>query len=218
MVETLLTFADELERRDEQVAAALARVEAQQAEVEEIRVHAGAVSGFLASLPAVLAAHARDEDVAEDERQAAEAALRAAEAELAQARRDEDRLRAERAVQRARDAASDAGRRAERAREHQQELTREGDERRAEGEQLERRASELQASLRDVEPPAPGLPGVLAWASQARGALLVEHSGLERERDAVVREASELLASVLGDPLAATSVQGLRARLERALA
>jgi hypothetical protein len=53
--------------------------------------------------------------------------------------------------------------------------------------------------------------------SQARGALLVEHSGLAREREAVVREASELLGSVLGDPLAATSVAGLRNRLERAL-
>jgi hypothetical protein len=58
---------------------------------------------------------------------------------------------------------------------------------------------------------------VLEWASVARGALLVEHSGLARERDAVVREASELLGSVLGEPLAATSAAGLRGRLERAL-
>jgi chromosome segregation ATPase len=217
-VESLLTFADELERRDEEIAAALARVEAQQAELEEIRTHAAAVSGFLASLPDALAAQARDEDAAEDERRAAEAAVRAAEAELAQARRRDERLRAERAVQRARDEVSDAGRRAERAREHQRALAREGDERRVEGERLERRAAELQPTLRDVEPPAGGLPGVLAWASQAHGALLVEHAGLARERETVVREASELLASVLGDPLAATSAAGLRARLERALA
>jgi hypothetical protein len=58
---------------------------------------------------------------------------------------------------------------------------------------------------------------MLDLLSQRRGALLVEHSNLARERDAVVREASELLGSVLGDPFAATSVAGLRERLERAL-
>ena len=62
-----------------------------------------------------------------------------------------------------------------------------------------------------------GLDGTLEELSQRRGALLVEHSNLARERDAVVREASELLGSVLGDPLTSTSVAGLRERLERAL-
>jgi hypothetical protein len=63
-----------------------------------------------------------------------------------------------------------------------------------------------------------GLDAVLAWASNRRGVLIVEHSGLARERDAVVREASELLGSVTGDAFAATSVAGLRGRLARALA
>jgi len=54
-----------------------------------------------------------------------------------------------------------------------------------------------------------------AWAEHERGALIVEHSNLVREREAVVREASELLASVRGDAMAVTSVAGLRARLER---
>jgi uncharacterized phage infection (PIP) family protein YhgE len=62
-----------------------------------------------------------------------------------------------------------------------------------------------------------GLEDTLEKLSQRRGALLVEHSNLARERDAVVREASELLASVLGDPLTSTSVAGLRERLRRAL-
>jgi hypothetical protein len=57
---------------------------------------------------------------------------------------------------------------------------------------------------------------VIAWSSHTRGALLVEHSNLVRERENVVREASELLGSVLGDPFAATSVAGLRERLSRA--
>ena len=61
------------------------------------------------------------------------------------------------------------------------------------------------------------LQAAAEWASRERGALLVEHSTLARERDAVVREASELLGSVLGEPFAATSVAGLRERLQSAL-
>jgi chromosome segregation ATPase len=81
--------------------------------------------------------------------------------------------------------------------EHRNAFARQGDEARAE-------LAGLGASLEEL--------------SERRGALLVEHSNLVREREAVVREASELLGSVLGDPLASTSVAGLRERLRRALA
>jgi chromosome segregation ATPase len=80
--------------------------------------------------------------------------------------------------------------------EHRRAFARQGDEARAE---------------------LAGLGTTIEELSERRGALLVEHSNLARERDAVVREASELLGSVLGDPFAATSVAGLRERLERAL-
>ena len=198
ILQPLLTFADELERRDGTVAAALARVEAQQAEVEEIRTHASAAAAFLASLPAALAAHARDEEAADADRATAERRLRDAEQE-------KDETARVLAVRRAEDALVDAGRRAERAREHQAVLEREGAERRDEGARLAARAG------------VGALDAVLPWASQRRGELVLEHSSLARERENVVREASELLASVLGDPLAATSVAGLRVRLERAL-
>lgn len=199
MVDALLTFADELERRDTAVAAALARVESLQAEVEEIRVHAAAAVDFLASLPAALEAHARDEEDA-----AADRAV--AQRRLAEAAQQKDETVRTLAVRRAEEAIADAGRRAERAREHQSVLGREGEAWREEGTRLAERAG------------VAGLDAVLPWASQRRGELVLEHSGLERERETVVREASELLASVLGDPLAATSVAGLRSRLERALA
>src|SRR2546427_545244 len=77
-----------------------------------------------------------------------------------------------------------------------------------EAEQVASRATALAGSVRDVPAPAPGIEGTLEWASRARGALLLEHSGLVTERDTVVREASELLASVLGDPLTAIAVAG----------
>jgi hypothetical protein len=198
MVEPLLTFAAELERRDASVAARLARVESLQAEVEEIRTHARAAVDFLAALPAALAGHARDEEQAEADRAAAQR-------RLGEAEQEKDETARVLAVRRAHDAIADAERRVERAREHQAVLEREGAERRDEGVRLAERAG------------VAGLDAFLPWASQRRGELVLEGSGLARERDAVVREASELLASVLGDPLAATSVAGLRARLERAL-
>ena len=61
---SLLDIATELEARDTRVAGELARVDVQQADVEEIRVHAQAAAAFLASLPAAIAAHARDEEQA----------------------------------------------------------------------------------------------------------------------------------------------------------
>ena len=82
------------------------------------------------------------------------------------------------------------------------------------------RRAELATQLglaHDVLSPGPGLDGTLDWAARARGELLVSHAALAAERDMIVREASELVASVLGDPLAATSVAGVRQRLERAV-
>jgi chromosome segregation ATPase len=193
-VDTLLDIATDLEARDARIAGELARVESLQADVEEIRVHAEAAAAFLAALPAAIAGHARAEDDAEEERAAAQQALRDAEAEESPY-----------AVERAKDRILDADRRAARAREHQAALEREGAEWRDDAAGLARRAG-----VDDLE-------AVLAWASQRRGELVLERSSLARERESIVREASELLGSVTGDANAATSVAGLRARLERAL-
>jgi hypothetical protein len=81
----------------------------------------------------------------------------------------------------------------------------------------ERIELEARVALLERRAQVSGLERVIAWASQTRGALLVEHANLARERENVVREASELLGSVLGDPSAATPVAGLRERLSSAL-
>jgi chromosome segregation ATPase len=186
MVEPLLTIAAELERRDQRVADELARVEREQAELDELRTSGAAARTFLAELPARIAAFERAEERAAEQLAAAEAALAAAA--------DEQRAAAE---------ASVAAREADvtRAREHVAALEAEGVAYRDEAERLCARAG------------VADLDGLLALASHRRGALLVEHSSLAREREAVVREASELLASVLGEPMALTSVRGLRERL-----
>lgn len=222
-MEPLLTIAEDLERRDERAAAALLEVERLQAEVDELRTRAGAVAAFLRELPAARTALETEEQAGAEAQERAAAAWRQAEDELSRLleRGSENaRLQAARAAQHARDALEDAGLRVARAHEERRRLEDEGAERGADAERLERRGAELSAHPRlehDVAAPATGLHGLLDWAARARGELLVSHAALATERDQIVREASELVASVLGDPLVATSVAGVRQRLERAL-
>ena len=159
-MESLLSFAEELERRDADVAQALTGVERLQSDVEELRAHAAAAAAFLDALPAALAERAADERDAIDARDHAEQAVRAAEQLV-------ERLEAERALQQARD---------------------------------DLHAAEF-------------------WVAQTREAHAeLERNGVAaRERDEVVREATELLASVLGDPQTATAVAGVREQVARAL-
>jgi chromosome segregation ATPase len=222
-LEPLLAIAEDLERRDARAAEALLEVERLQREVDELRTHAAATAAFLRELPAAVAVQEAEERAAREALVRAEAALRDADAELARLEQkgsESARLDAARTAQRARGALDDATLRVERARRDSEQLELEEAERRAAAERLERRAAELAARLvlaHAAAPPGPGLEGALDWAARARGELLVAHAGLATERDKVVREASELVAGVLGEPLAATSVAGVRTRLARAL-
>ena len=216
-MESLLSFAEELERRDADAEQALARLEALQAEVEELRTHATAAGSFLVTLPSALAERASDERAAVEAREQADQAAREAEQLVERAEREEQRLDAARVAQRARDDLHAAELWVAQARDAHAELERQGAARRAEAEQLAGRAVELAPRVRDVPALSSDLQGALEWASRARGALLLEHSGLVREREEVVREATELLASVLGEPLTAIGAAGVRERLARAL-
>jgi len=216
-VESLLSFAKELERRDADVAQALTSVELLQTEVEELRAHAAATAAFLDALPAALAERASDERDAIAARDQLAQTVHAAEQLVERAGKEDQRLEAERARQQARDDLHAAEFWVVQAREAHAELERDGADRRVEAESLAERAVEVAPRVRDVPAGSPDLGGALEWASRARGALLLQRSGLARERDEVVREATELLASVLGDPLTATAVAGVRERLARAL-
>jgi FtsZ-binding cell division protein ZapB len=205
-VEPLLTFAEELERRDADLGVALDAVDTLQREIEELRAHAATAAAFLSSFPGALDALERDEGAAQDARAAAERTLREAEA------REDERvtLQAGDALRSAERWVAEAALARRRLEEHRAA-------RRADADRLEARADALAGSVHDVPAPAGGLDGVLEWASRARGSLLLEQSALVRERDAVVREANELLGSVLGEPLTSTAAAGVRAKLERAL-
>jgi hypothetical protein len=215
--DSLLSFAEELERRDAVAAQALTGVERLEVEVEELRALAAAADAFLDALPAALAERAADERAASDARGEAAEAVRAAEQLVERAGKEDQRLEAERALQQTRDDLHAAEFWVAETREARDQLERDGAARRVEAESLTQRAVELAPRVRDVPPPSPSLDGALEWASRARGALLLQRSALARERDEVVREATELLASVLGDPLTATAVAGVRERLARAL-
>ena len=222
-MEPLLTIAADLERRDERAAEALLEVERLQAEVDGLRTEAGAVAAFLRELPAARAACDAEERAAAAERERAAETLRAAEDVLARVQErgsESARLEAARAAQHARDAVEDAKLRVARADTERARLEHEDEERGVDAERLERRGAELAVHPRlehDVAAPATGLHGLLDWAARARGELLVSHAALATERDKIVREATELVASVLGEPLVATGAAGVRQRLERAL-
>jgi DNA repair exonuclease SbcCD ATPase subunit len=222
-LEPLLAIADDLERRDERAVEALLDVERLQAEVDEVRTHAGAAAAFLRELPAARAALDDEERAADEAQEHAKDALRTAEEGLARVQErgsERARLESARAAQHARDAIEEAGLRVARARRERTRLETEAAERGAEAERLERRGAELSAHPRlehDVAPPATGLHGLLEWAARARGELLVSHAALATERDTIVREATELLAGVLGEPLAGTGVAGVRERLSQVL-
>ena len=68
---------------------------------------------------------------------------------------------------------------------------------------------------RDLSPPAPDLESLREWAPRARAAAFLARGSVDRERDALIRQAEEAAASVLGESFAGSSVGVVRQRLER---
>jgi chromosome segregation ATPase len=211
-----LRVARELEARDVEIAAALERVGALQADVEELHAHARARVAFLAALPEERARLAAALAEATAELEAREADVAAAEQELARAKEGEPQAAARRSVTRARDAAASARRRAERVEDERGALERGAVEAEERAPKLAARAVELSTRLADT-PRATAVPPAepVEWTSRARAALFVAAGSLESERERVVREANELAAAVLGEGMYA-SVGLVRQRLERA--
>jgi hypothetical protein len=221
-----LALVRELERADEEVAAVLAEVDELLAGTESVRVRALELEAFFARLPAERAATAAANAEAAEGLARAHAAAQQAASELLAAAAADDRERraaARRFEARAHDALTVAARRKAAAEASSAALEERAGEAEREAPALERRARELAAALRTrprlaeagAEPDA-GLAGVSAWASGARAALLVAHAALGAERDAVIRQANELAALVLGEPTASGTALAIR-RIEREL-
>lgn len=223
-MQTPVEIARELEARDEALAAAIADVHAVEEEVERLRARAGEIEALRERLPAERRdleqriADAREEL---DHRRAEE---REAQAELERAEEKGDRERlaeARRAVVRTKDAASSASKRVERLDSKAQALEREAEEAEREAPSLEQRAAQAAARLEKLPrlsaptPPGTGLSAVTDWGARARAALFTARNSLESERESVVREANELGAAVLGEPLFSSRVAVVRRRLEQ---
>jgi chromosome segregation ATPase len=222
-----IAFARGLEERDATLAAAISDVDDLQRATEDVRRRADEVAASLAAVPGRREIAAAAVERARDELEARRPGVVRAERELEDSERSGDadrREAARRALERARDTLALAEHRLARAQDEVADVDRDEQEARAEATALEERARALseqvqahpRVSRQGAEPPRHGLDGTIAWASQARAALWVVRSGLDDERERVVREANELGASVLGEPLAATSVAAVRERLERA--
>ena len=222
-----LALARRLEEDDERLAATLAEVAELEHGIAALRERARALAQLIASAPERRAAADAAIDEAERElaRRREEAARAEEELGRAERARDERRLAsARRAIERAQESVSAGERRLERATAARSDVERELQEAGIEALALEEQAETASRRLAGVPrisrngiaPPGAGLGGVDEWASRAAAALFVVRSGLETERERVIREANELAASVLGDPDAGTSVALVRARLERA--
>lgn len=208
-----IAWARELEAEDAELARALADVEAKRAAATDLRARAEHADAFLARLPEARTAAARAVAGAEGELERRQAELGEAVAELDRAEQEEAVLAARRAVVRAGDLVSGAERRLERVRGEAAALEEQARAVEAELPELERLAGELAGGVDGL--PQPTEVGVASWAARAQAALLVARTGLAAQREGVIRQANELGASALGEPLVSASVSLVRERLEQ---
>lgn len=228
MSDARLALLRELERADEEVARVLDELDALYATVEDVRRRALELETFFARLHADRVV--RREAVEREERSVAgteETARRAAdELRAAEDSGDPERIAAARRFDvRTRDALSVARRRLRAATDEEEQLEAQAAEATRSVPEVEEHARRLAASLAERPrlgaeagtAPAPGLAGVSEWGGRARAALLVARASLAGERDAVIRQANELGALVLGEPLTSARASDVARRVERAL-
>jgi hypothetical protein len=204
----------------------LAGLDALAEEVEAVRAEAARLGERQAAVPGELAAARAAREaagVAVAERSEAhgtavaalaDAESRGEEARVATARRDEVR---------AHDLVHSAERRLERARADEDRLAA---EEAAIGRAVEELAGGARALAEDVgrrsgiadvasPPPEAGPSGLGAWATETRAALFVARGRLAAEREAVIRQANELGALLLGEPLTAQGAAQVARRVEQ---
>jgi hypothetical protein len=216
-------YAHELAARDATLAEALAEVEELRTRTHALRDDARSLMERLRRLPAERAGAAATLERAKADVEQRREALRRAEEEADRARghREERRLaveQARRALERAEEELAAAGARAGalRTQEDEARAAAAGLDVQADGLARELAGSpRLRAGL--PHPSGPGLDGILDWTARTDGALLLARSALAGEREAVVREANELAAAVLGEQPVPAGVRLIVERLDRAL-
>jgi hypothetical protein len=217
-----LAYVRELERRDDAIAASLETLGSLRERTRAIGGEATRLAAVLERFPAERAAAAHSIERAQTELETARDEAARAEERARKAHRDREARALEadvarRALERAEDDLGSARTRAEAVSGAQQSAEREADVVVAAAGALARELEHApRLGSRTPAEPEPGLDGVSDWAARADGALLLARSGLDDEREAVVREANELAASVLGELPAPAGVRLIRERVEAA--
>jgi chromosome segregation ATPase len=222
--ERVLAVLRELERADEQIGAALASLDRLAGEVDSVRAKVSELEAFAAQLPATREAQAAELERSRAEASTAQRVLEDAQAALHAAGPD-GAPEAERFHVRARDRASVAQRRVAEAAAAAADLENRVAETAIDGHELHARARKLAAELHGRhriaedagKEPGPSLDGVEAWSEVARASLFVARGQLSAEREAVIRQANELGALALGEPMSAMGTGALTRRVEQAL-
>jgi predicted nucleic acid-binding Zn-ribbon protein len=186
----LTAEADELRRRDDDVAA--------------IRVRAEAIDAFFSSYANQEARHGSAIAAARADLAHRLEELALADAVLARARDEDARIHAQHAVDRA----------------HDHRAVAESTLQRAEGElaELEREAAALPHELAELERRAgggvAGARGLIEWASHTHAELFVAAGQIATSRERLIREADELASMLLGEPTYGATIAQALARVE----
>jgi DNA repair exonuclease SbcCD ATPase subunit len=186
----LTAEADELRRRDDDVAA--------------IRVRAEAIDAFFSSYANQEARHGSAIAAARADLAHRLEELALADAVLARARDEDARIHAQHAVDRA----------------HDHRAVAESTLQRAEGElaELERKAAALPHELAELERRAgggvAGARGLIGWASHTHAELFVAAGQIATSRERLIREADELASMLLGEPTYGATIAQALARVE----
>jgi chromosome segregation ATPase len=224
--EQTLAFLQELERADSEIADTLAKLDELAAAVDGLRRRTVELEAFRVRLPAERARLSTAKTETSGRVAQCREELAAAENELREADRAGDEHRSV-AVQRAAVRARDALHMAERAEaEADAELEQLNAEARAvedEGSELVKRATRLATELRERPRLAEtagsfsgqDLAGVAEWAGAAFAALFVARGSLAGEREALIRQANELGAAVLGEPVYVASAAQVARRVRQ---
>jgi hypothetical protein len=220
-----LAFLRELEDTDETLSAAEADLDELAAEVGRVRLRAAELGEFLARVP--VEQERLEIERAKSERQAAHAlqAREKAEESLSVAelgRSEEAVAETRRAVVRTRDALRMVDRPVGELDEEAAKLEGAAADAIREAAELEARTRQLAAAFREhprlteqaASDPPPGLTGVVEWGSAARAALFVARGGLGSEREALIRQATELGSMLLSEPLLAARPATVRRWVE----
>jgi colicin import membrane protein len=223
-----LALLRELEQADEAIAAELEGVDELYRAVEELRERALELQEFSARLPAERASAAQAVAEADRARGEARAAAQQAAEALAEAgrRADPEALAEARRLEvAARDTLHVIERRAAAARDRASAIEDRARAAEVETGALEHQAAELAAVLarrprvaaEAVAEPGSGPTALAEWGTRARATVLVARSQAVAERDAVVRQAHELAAVVLGEALPPLGAAEVLRRVERVL-